>query len=114
MLPGQAVLRLADAADEPEGEDQQWVTDVLLRRMMDDDPGVAAAALESPLLLARVPATAAFDGLRTVLARACAALAAAAGPADKAGPRGTAKRVHSLQNPLSQLLMTCFMQFGSG
>lgn len=86
------MLRLEDAAG---GEEGAWLAGVLIRRLADDDPGVAAAALESPLLLSRVPAPAAFEALRSALARATAAAQAAGSPADKAGPRGTARRVRN-------------------
>lgn len=98
------MLQLEDAAG---GEEDAWLADVLVRRLADDDPGVAAAALESPLLLSRVPAPAAFEALRSVLARSTAAAQAAEVPADKAGPRGAARRVRTLGEPPGWLRSCC-------
>lgn len=70
MHGSQAVVQLEAVA---EGGDENWVIDVLLRRLADDDAGVVTAALDSSLLL-RVPAASLFGALTACLDRATAAL----------------------------------------
>jgi hypothetical protein len=66
----QAVLQLEKVA---EAGDIEWLTDVLLRRLADDDEGVTLAVLDSPLLL-KVPAATLFDALSRCLQRAVTAI----------------------------------------
>ncbi len=83
-------MQLGKSADAENGEEDYWATDVLLRRLADDDAGVVNAVLDSPLLMS-IPAAALFDGLSSTLQRATAILRSASG--DKAGARGIARKV---------------------